>query len=127
MLLVGGGAGFFEESVKEAFRISRSLRRSLPYSPTPADSGEWVLEIGYLKIVVKIPDTIYPELVADLEKVQLRDRAERVRVLAMLGLRNMHVQFDGCPNLSGVDKTNNSESASNGAAKQLIKRLSESL
>ncbi len=45
--------------------------------------------MGYLKIVVKIPDTIYPELVADLQRVQLRDRAERVRVLAMIGLRSL--------------------------------------
>jgi len=83
--------------------------------------------MGYLKIVVKIPDTIYPELVADLERVQLRDRAERVRVLAMLGLRNMHVQFDRCQILPESAQTNNSESASNGAANKLIKRLSESL
>lgn len=52
-----------------------------------AVSGGWEIEMGYLKIVVKIPDTIYPELVADLQRVQLRDRAERVRVLAMLGLK----------------------------------------
>jgi hypothetical protein len=45
--------------------------------------------MGHLKIVVKIPDTIYPELVADLERVQLRDRAERIRVLAMIGLRTI--------------------------------------
>lgn len=54
-----------------------------------ADSGGWETEMGYLKIVVKIPDTIYPELVADLQRVQLRDRAERVRVLAMIGLRSL--------------------------------------
>jgi hypothetical protein len=53
-----------------------------------ADSGGWEVDMGYLKIVVKIPDTIYPELVADLQRVQLRDRAERVRVLAMLGLNS---------------------------------------
>jgi hypothetical protein len=40
-----------------------------------------------LRVVVKIPPSIYPELVADLVGVPLRDRAERLRVLALLGLR----------------------------------------
>lgn len=40
-----------------------------------------------LRVVVKIPPSIYPELIADLEGVPLRDRAERLRVLALLGLR----------------------------------------
>ena len=53
-----------------------------------AASGGWEAEMGYLKVVVKIPDTIYPELVADLQRAQLRDRAERLRVLAMLGLKH---------------------------------------
>jgi len=39
-------------------------------------------------VVVKIPASIYPELLADLAKVDLRDRAERLRMLAMLGLRD---------------------------------------
>ena len=92
-----------------------------------AASGGWETEMGYLKIVVKIPDTIYPELVADLERVQLRDRAERVRVLAMLGLLNMHVPFDRCQMLPESTPTNRLESESNGATNKLIKRLSESL
>lgn len=41
-----------------------------------------------IRVVVKIPASIYPELVADLSKVQLRDRAERLRILALLGLRD---------------------------------------
>ena len=43
-----------------------------------------------IRIVVKIPEGVYPDLIADLANVQLRDRAERLRVLAMLGLRDLH-------------------------------------
>ena len=42
-----------------------------------------------IRVVVKIPTSIYPELVADLSNVQLRDRAERLRILALLGLRDV--------------------------------------
>ena len=42
-----------------------------------------------IRVVVKIPASIYPDLVADLSKVQLRDRAERLRILALLGLRDV--------------------------------------
>jgi hypothetical protein len=42
-----------------------------------------------IRVVVKIPISIYPELVADLSNVQLRDRAERLRILALLGLRDV--------------------------------------
>jgi hypothetical protein len=92
-----------------------------------AASGGWEAEMGYLKIVVKIPDTIYPELVTDLQRVQLRDRAERLRLLAMLGLRNMHVPFERCQMHPESTPTNRSESESNGATNKLIRRLSESL
>lgn len=44
-------------------------------------------KMSSIKIVVKIPDSIYPELISDLSRVPLRDRAERIRVLAMLGLK----------------------------------------
>ena len=54
----------------------------------PAVSGGWELEVSSIRVVVKIPASIYPELVADLSKVQLRDRAERLRILALLGLRD---------------------------------------
>ena len=37
-----------------------------------------------IRVVVKIPTSIYPELVADLSNVQLRDRAERLWILALL-------------------------------------------
>jgi hypothetical protein len=42
-----------------------------------------------LRIVVKIPTGTYPELVADLDNVATRARAERLRVLAMIGLRDL--------------------------------------
>jgi hypothetical protein len=83
--------------------------------------------MGYLKIVVKIPDTIYPELVADLERVQLRDRAERVRVLAMLGLRNDRFPVKNQSLSPSTDASPPSESASVGATNKLIQKLSESL
>jgi hypothetical protein len=89
-----------------------------------AASGGWEAEMGYLKIVVKIPDTIYPELVADLQRVQLRDRAERLRLLAMLGL--MHTQpplQDG--GRSSAESVPISESGS--ATQRMIKNLSDSL
>ena len=89
-----------------------------------ADSGGWETEMGYLKIVVKIPDTIYPELVADLQRVQLRDRAERLRLLAMLGL--MHTQpplQDGGRGSAESDPS----SVSGSATHRMIRNLSDSL
>lgn len=89
-----------------------------------AASGGWEAEMGYLKIVVKIPDTIYPELVADLQRVQLRDRAERLRLLAMLGL--MHTQpplHDGGRSSAEFEPIAESGSAS----QRMIKNLSDSL
>jgi hypothetical protein len=55
---------------------------------TCAGSGGWVLEMSSLRIVVKIPTGTYPELLADLGTVATRARAERLRVLAMVGLRD---------------------------------------
>lgn len=43
-----------------------------------------------LRVVVKIPTGTYPELVADLDKVAPRERAERLRLLAMIGLKELH-------------------------------------
>lgn len=90
-----------------------------------AVSGGWEAEMGYLKIVVKIPDTIYPELVADLERVQLRDRAERVRLLAMLGLRSLvpmqNVRLDNNP---GQDSPNHGQQLT---TRKMIQNLTESL
>jgi hypothetical protein len=44
-----------------------------------------------LRIVVKIPTGTYPELVADLDRVTPRERAERIRLLAMIGLKELHL------------------------------------
>ena len=90
-----------------------------------AVSGGWEAEMGYLKIVVKIPDTIYPELVTDLQRVQLRDRAERVRVLAMIGLRSLGM-------LPNASMTSNRESDQPHEEHQqntraMIRNLTESL
>jgi hypothetical protein len=43
-----------------------------------------------IRVVVKIPTGTYPELVADLDKVAPRERAERLRLLAMIGLKELH-------------------------------------
>lgn len=39
---------------------------------------------------MKIPTGTYPELVADLNQVAPRERAERLRLLAMIGLRDLY-------------------------------------
>lgn len=81
--------------------------------------------MGYLKIVVKIPDTIYPELVADLERVQLRDRAERVRVLAMIGLRTLAPNANTTmTNSQGADLTCDDHQQN---TRTLIRNLTDSL
>ena len=54
------------------------------------DSGGWEYEMSSIRIVVKIPTGTYPELVADLSKVAPRERAERIRLLAMIGLNELH-------------------------------------
>ena len=54
------------------------------------DSGGWEYEMSSIRIVVKIPTGTYPELVADLDRVAPRERAERIRLLAMIGLKEMH-------------------------------------
>ncbi len=43
-----------------------------------------------IRIVVKIPTGTYPELVADLNEVAPRERAERLRLLAMIGLKDLY-------------------------------------
>ena len=39
-----------------------------------------------MRIVVKFPSRAYAELVADLEQIPSRERAERLRVLASVGM-----------------------------------------
>lgn len=93
------------------------------------DSGVWGREMSSIRIVVTIPTGIYPELIADLAQVQLRDRAERLRMLAMLGLRDVQrlpVSL-ASGNGSAPTATENPEASQRGATNKLIKRLSESL
>ncbi len=54
------------------------------------DSGGWGHEMSSIRVVVKIPTGTYPELVADLNEVAPRERAERLRLLAMIGLKELH-------------------------------------
>lgn len=54
------------------------------------DSGGWAHEMSSIRIVLKIPTGTYPELVADLSMVAPRERAERLRLLAMIGLKELH-------------------------------------
>jgi len=58
---------------------------------TQGVSGGWEYEMSSLRIVVKIPTGTYPELVADLDRVATRERAERIRLLAMIGLKELHL------------------------------------
>ena len=79
-----------------------------------------------IRVVVKIPTSIYPELVADLSNVQLRDRAERLRILALLGLRDAQrlppPSVRGSPASEEVSKSDQRETAT-----KLIQRLKGSL
>ena len=93
-----------------------------------AVSGGWGIEVGHIKVVVKIPDTIYPELVADLERVQLRDRAERIRVLAMMGIRqtglvSQNVSFP----VAHIGNNYSSDHHDETTTSRLIKRLTDNL
>jgi hypothetical protein len=77
-----------------------------------------------IRVVVKIPTSIYPELVADLSKVQLRDRAERLRILALLGLRDAQRLP---PPIHDPTIEDTSRSAQKSATNKLIQRLKGSL
>ena len=82
-----------------------------------------------IRIVVKIPEGVYPDLIADLANVQLRDRAERLRVLAILGLRDLQ-QLKSARTTrdeaesSGLGTNTNDQK---GATSKLIQRLTDSL
>jgi len=83
-----------------------------------------------LRVVVKIPSSIYPELVADLEGVPLRDRAERLRVLALLGLREAagRKHAHDHPLAGGCSVPHDQERASRKSpAEKLISRLVDTL
>jgi hypothetical protein len=78
-----------------------------------------------IRIVVKIPISIYPELVADLSQVQLRDRAERLRILALLGL--MGVQRLPPQSVDDAEVEDRSMPDQKKTANRLVQRLKDSL
>lgn len=96
----------------------------------PVASGGWERDVSSLRIVVKIPPSIYPELVADLEGVPLRDRAERLRVLALLGLRETAERKHAQDHPSSCDSSapHSQERANRkNPAEKLISRLVDTL
>lgn len=92
-------------------------------------SGVWGLEMTALRIVVKIPAGTYPELCAELSQVSPRERAERMRLLAMIGFMSLseagqrisHGGVNGIPILEQPAKPEHS------AASRLIQKLSSGL
>ena len=82
-----------------------------------------------IRVVVKIPGSIYPELTADLAKVELRDRAERLRMLAMLGLRDSqhHRLPQGNRETSGDQPASEAIEDQKITASNLIRTLTRSL
>ena len=81
-----------------------------------------------LRIVVKIPTGTYPELLADLGTVATRARAERLRVLAMVGLRDLRQGSS-----RGQAVSNSQNPTENGAADRkrsantIIRKLAQGL
>lgn len=57
-----------------------------------------------MRIVVKFPSRAYAELLADLEQIPPRERAERVRLLASVGMTVLRSGTAGAPaaGMSGV-------------------------
>lgn len=81
-----------------------------------------------LRIVVKIPTGTYPELLADLGTVATRARAERLRVLAMIGLRDLlqgPSREHASPNSQGPTEEDAAERKQ--SAKTIIRKLSHGL
>jgi hypothetical protein len=78
-----------------------------------------------IRVVVKIPTSIYPELVTDLTQVPLRDRAERLRILALLGL--MGVQRLPPQSVSDSDVAVRALPDQKATTNRLIQRLKGSL
>jgi thiamine monophosphate kinase len=50
-----------------------------------------------MRIVVKFPSRAYAELLADLEQIPPRERAERVRLLASVGMTVLRSGTAGAP------------------------------
>ncbi len=81
-----------------------------------------------LRIVVKIATGTYPELLADLGSVATRARAERLRVLAMIGLRDLRQGPSRDQAVSNShDATEDGEADRKESANTIIRRLSQGL
>jgi hypothetical protein len=78
-----------------------------------------------LRIVVKIPTGTYPELISELDNVASRERAERLRVLAMIGLRELQrgMSASGKEILQVPLPQQNKELTTKASAQKLIQRL----
>jgi len=94
------------------------------------DFGAWEHDVSALRIVVKIPAGTYPELCADLSQVSPRERAERMRLLAMIGLMNL-TETGQRTSPAGVNNTpahgQSPPPQRHSAASRLIKKLSAGL
>lgn len=84
-----------------------------------------------IRVVVKIPMGTYPELVADLDRVAPRERAERLRLLAMIGLRDLNLIEPRASKSHDAPGSAIPESSSNtagrDAANSIIRRLIKEL
>ena len=81
-----------------------------------------------LRIVVKIPTGTYPELLADLATVAIRARAERLRVLAMVGLRDLRQgSSQGQASASLQHPMEDNESDVKKSATTIIRKLTQGL
>ncbi len=93
-------------------------------------SGAWGDEMTALRIVVKIPAGTYPELCAALSQVSPRERAERMRLLAMIGLMGIGDTGHRISHASVNDISIEEQSAKlsdHSAASRLIQKLSSGL
>lgn len=75
---------------------------------------------------MKIPLGTYPELVADLNQVAPRERAERLRLLAMMGLRDLR-KFEPRPVSDAVSTSIPPQTNPKESATALIRQISKSL
>ncbi len=81
-----------------------------------------------LRIVVKIPAGTYPELVTDLDRVAPRERAERLRLLAMIGLKELHkIDPMSRQHQTPAPSQESAPSASESKTSQFIRNLTNNL
>lgn len=77
---------------------------------------------------MKIPTGTYRELLADLDAVATRERAERLRVLAMIGLKDLRQIQSRGQALSCMESTTaEGQSERKSAASTIIRKLVQDL